>query len=109
MKYSSFFKQQLAKQVLSLAQLSPSLSLTFVKVIHVTGTLTNREPVLCKLFGRSPNRIFGCPDPKTVFKPYHNPKSSPVGGSPLKNDPKIKSKLKVRIEGIIENESCLTT
>ena len=37
------------------------LFLTFVKVIHVNGTLINREPILGKLFGRSPNRIFGCP------------------------------------------------
>ena len=38
------------------------LTSTFVKVIHVTGTIINREPILGKLFGRSPNSIFGCPD-----------------------------------------------
>ena len=42
------------------------LSLTFVKVIHVTETIINREPVSGKLFGRSPNKIFGCPVGKLV-------------------------------------------
>ena len=37
------------------------LSLTKVRVIHVTGTKIYREPILGKLFGRSPNRIYGCP------------------------------------------------
>ena len=34
------------------------------------------------------------------------PRSSPLRPRKLKNDPKIKSKSKVRIEGIIENKSC---
>ena len=37
------------------------------------------------------------------------PKSSPLGPKKVKNDNKIKSKLNVRIEGNIENESCSTT
>ena len=36
--------------------------------------------------------------PKTVFEPYPD----------TKNCPKIKSNLKVRIEGSIENKTCLT-
>ena len=36
------------------------------------------------------------------------PKNSPLGPQKVKNDPKIKSKLNIRIEGNIENESCLT-
>ena len=37
------------------------------------------------------------------------PKYSPLGPQKLKDYPKTKSKSKVRIEGIIENESCSTT
>ena len=47
--------------------------------------------------------------PQTVFKPYPNPKNNPLGPQKLKNDPKIKSKSKVRIERNIENESYSTT
>ena len=47
--------------------------------------------------------------PKTVFDPFPNPKYSPLGPQKVKNDPKIKSKSNVRIEGNIENESCSTT
>ena len=47
--------------------------------------------------------------PQMVFEPYPNPKNSPLGPQKLKNDPKIKSKTNVRIEGNIENESCSTT
>ena len=36
-------------------------------------------------------------------------KNSPLGPQKVKNDPKIMSKLKVRIEGTIENKSCSTT
>jgi len=32
-------------------------------------------------------------DPKTVVKPYPNPKNSPLGPQKIKNDPKIKQKL----------------
>ena len=48
-------------------------------------------------------------DPKTVLEPYPNPKNSPFGPKNVKNDPKIKSKSKVRIEENIKNESCSTT
>ena len=47
--------------------------------------------------------------PKTVVEPYPNPKNSPLGPQKVKNDPKIKSNSKVRIERNIENESCSTT
>ena len=47
-------------------------------------------------------------DPKTVFEPYPKPKNSPLGPQKVKNDPKLKSNSKVRIEGIIENKSCST-
>ena len=47
-------------------------------------------------------------DPKTVFEPYPNPKNSPLWPQKVKNDPKIKSNSKVRIERNIENESCST-
>ena len=46
---------------------------------------------------------------ETAFEPYPNPKNSPLGPQKVKNDPKIKSKSNVRIEGNIENESCSTT
>ena len=45
----------------------------------------------------------------TIFEPYSGPKNIPLGRQKVKNDPKIKSKSNVRIEGNIENESCLTT
>ena len=48
-------------------------------------------------------------DPKTVFEPYPNPKNSPLGPKKAKNDPKIKSKSNVRIDGNILNESCSAT
>ena len=48
-------------------------------------------------------------DPKKGVEPYPNPKNSPLGPQKVKNDPKIKSKSNVRIEGNIENESCSTT
>ena len=37
------------------------------------------------------------------------PQNSPLGPKKVKNDPKIKSKSNVGIEGSIENESCSTT
>ena len=48
-------------------------------------------------------------DPKTVFEPHIEPKSRPIGPKKDKSDPKIKSNSNVRIQGIIENESCSTT
>ena len=48
-------------------------------------------------------------DPETVVKPNSYPQTSPLGLQKDKNDPKIKSNLNVRIQGIIENESCSTT
>ena len=41
-------------------------------------------------------------DPKTVFKPYPDPKNSPLGPKKLKNDPKIKSKSNVGFEENID-------
>ena len=46
--------------------------------------------------------------PKTVFEPHIEPKNSPLGPKIVKNYPKIKSKLNVRIEGNIENDRCST-
>ena len=45
---------------------------------------------------------------KTVVETYPNPKNSPLEPQKVKNDPKIKSNSKVRIERNIENESCST-
>ena len=47
--------------------------------------------------------------PQNSFQPYSDPKNSPLGPQKVKINPKIKSKLKVRIEGTIENKSCLAT
>ena len=49
-----------------------------------------------------------CPT-KPSFEPYPDPKNSPLGPQKVKNEPKIKVKSNVRIEGNIENESCSTT
>ena len=38
-------------------------------------------------------------DQKVVFKTHPNPKNSPLGLKKIKNDPKIKSISKVRVEG----------
>ena len=35
--------------------------------------------------------------PKKIFEPYPDPKNSPLWPDKFKNDPKIKSKSKVRI------------
>ena len=43
------------------------------------------------------------------FEPYPYPKNGPSGPQKAQNDPKIKSKSKVKIEGTIENKSCSTT
>ena len=48
-------------------------------------------------------------DPKTVFEPYPKPKNSTLGLQTIKNDPKIKLKPNIRIDGDIENESYITT
>ena len=48
-------------------------------------------------------------NPKQLLNPTPNPKNSPRGPTKDKNDPKIKSKSNLRIEGNIENESCSTT
>ena len=48
--------------------------------------------------------------PQTVFGPHRKPQNSPLGPKKKsKMTPEIKSKLKVRIEGNIENKSCSTT
>ena len=43
------------------------------------------------------------------MEPYSDPQTSPLWPQKDKNDPKIKSNSNVRIQGIIENESCSTT
>ena len=43
------------------------------------------------------------------FRTLPNPKISPLGPQKVENDPKIKSKSKVRIERNTENESCSIT
>ena len=48
-------------------------------------------------------------DPETVVEPYSDPQTSPLGPQKDKDDPKIKSNLYVRIQGIIENEHRSTT
>ena len=48
-------------------------------------------------------------EPKTVFENYPGLKNSPLEPQKSQNDPKIKSKSNIRIEGHIENESCSTT
>ena len=47
--------------------------------------------------------------PKNSFWTLPNPKNSPLVPQKVKKDPKIKTKSKVGIEEIIENENCLTT
>ena len=56
----------------------------------------------------SETKVINLGDPKTVFEPYSNSKNSPLGPQKVKNDPKIKSNSKVRIERNKENESCST-
>ena len=48
-------------------------------------------------------------DPKTFFELYPDPKNSPLEPQKVQNDPKIKSKTKVRIEETIKNRSCSNT
>ena len=48
-------------------------------------------------------------DPKTVFEPYPDPKNSPFGPKTVKNDSKIKAKLKSQSEVNMENKSSSTT
>ena len=45
-------------------------------------------------------------DPKLVFQPYPKTKKKPIRATKSQKDPKVKSKLKVRIEENIENETC---
>ena len=47
--------------------------------------------------------------PQNSCRTLPQPQNSPLGPQKVKNDPKIKSKSNVRIEGNIENESCSTT
>ena len=47
--------------------------------------------------------------PKNFYDSSPTPKTAQYGPKMSKNDPKIRSNSDVRIEGIIENESCLTT
>ena len=47
--------------------------------------------------------------PQNIFESYPNPKNSQLVAQKVKNDPKIRSKSNVRIEGNTKNESCLTT
>ena len=46
--------------------------------------------------------------PKHFWTLLH-PNISPLGPQKVKKDPKIKSKSNVKIEGNVENDSCLTT
>ena len=46
---------------------------------------------------------------KNSFEPCPDPKNSPLGPQKVKNDPRNKTKSKVRNEGTIENKSCSTT
>ena len=46
-------------------------------------------------------------DLKTLVEPYSNPQTSLLGPQKDKNDPKIKSKSNIRIEGNKENENKL--
>ena len=48
-------------------------------------------------------------DPKTVFQLYNDSKNNPLGPQKVKNNPKIKSKEKFRIEGTIETSVALAT
>ena len=45
----------------------------------------------------------------TVFKPYLDPKNSPLGPKNIKTTPKLNQNQKVRIEENIENKNCSTT
>ena len=74
---------------------------------HTNSKLHDREEIEQYYENKSYQSILG--DPKTVFEPYPNPKNSPLGPQKVKNEPKIKSKSNVKIEGNIENESCSTT
>ena len=47
--------------------------------------------------------------PQNICRPYSDPQTSRLGPQKYKNDPQIKSNSNVRIQGIIENESCSTT
>ena len=41
---------------------------------------------------------------ETVVEPYSKPKNNPLGPQKVKNDPKIKSKSNVKIEGNIKTK-----
>ena len=43
---------------------------------------------------------------KSAFEPYPNLKNRPLGPQNAKNDPKIRSTFKVRIQKSIKNKSC---
>ena len=47
--------------------------------------------------------------PKQILNPSPDPKNNPLGPEKVKNDPKFKSKSKVRIKEAIENKDCSTT
>ena len=44
-----------------------------------------------------------------MFEPFPDPKYRQSGPQKVKNDPKVKSKSNVRIEGKIETDSCSIT
>ena len=44
-----------------------------------------------------------------LVDPYPNPKNNLLGPQKFKNDPKIQSKSKVKIEGNLKNTSCSTS
>ena len=45
-------------------------------------------------------------DPKKVFESYPNPKIIPLGSQKAKQYPRIRSELKIRIEGGVEDKIC---
>ena len=47
--------------------------------------------------------------PKQFLNPHIGAKNSPIVPQKVKDAPQLKSKLNVRIEGNMENESCSTT
>ena len=63
--------------------------------------------ILCSGYGSK--TLLGSTYVVEQFLTLTQPKNGPFGPQKLKNDPKIKSKSKVRIEGTMENKSCSTT
>ena len=62
---------------------------------HTNSKLHDRVEIEQNSENKSYQSILG--DPKTVFEPHPNPKNTPLEPLKAKNDPKIKSKSKVKI------------